>query len=89
METMSLLILVVLGTFLIAGGLALLRVLLRVGRTLITVAANMLTGLVILICVNMLPFINLPLNLLTILVAGFGGIAGVGILIIGNIAGFI
>ena len=89
METMSLLILVVLGTFLIAGGLALLRVLLSVGRTLITVAANMLTGLLILIFVNMLPFINLPLNLLTILVAGFGGIAGVGILIIGNIAGFI
>jgi len=39
--------------------------------------------------VNLLPFIDIPLNILTVLVAGFGGFIGVILLVILNLIGFI
>lgn len=89
MEALALLILIVIGTFLIGGGLAVFRILLGVGRIILTVFINMVIGILLLFVVNMLPFAEIPLNFLTILVAGLGGITGVGILLITSIIGII
>ncbi|BAM70395.1 MULTISPECIES: pro-sigmaK processing inhibitor BofA family protein [Methanothermobacter] len=89
MEGLSFLILIVIATFIVAGGLASLRILMGLGKRVLTVAGNMVAGLILLLAVNILPFINIPLNPLTVLVAGFGGITGVGILLLGNIIGLI
>jgi inhibitor of the pro-sigma K processing machinery len=42
----------------------------------------MILGIIFLFVVNLLPLVKIPINLLTVLVAGFGGIIGVGILVI-------
>lgn len=89
MEALALLILIVIGTFLIGGGLAVFRILLGIGRIILTVFINMVIGILLLFVVNMLPFAEIPLNFLTILVAGLGGITGVGILLITSIIGII
>ncbi|MBE2900146.1 sigmaK-factor processing regulatory BofA [Methanothermobacter thermautotrophicus] len=89
MEGLPFLILIVIATFIVAGGLASLRILMGLGKRILTVAGNMVAGIILLLAVNILPFINIPINLLTVLVAGFGGITGVGILLIGSIIGLV
>jgi len=48
---------------------------------------HMLLGLILLFLFNLLPFFKIPINILTVLVAGFGGIFGVLILIIAKFLG--
>jgi len=89
MEGLPFLMLIVITTFIVAGGLASLRILMGLGKKILTVAGNMVAGIILLLAVNILPFINIPINPLTVLVAGFGGITGVGILLIGSIIGLV
>jgi inhibitor of the pro-sigma K processing machinery len=48
----------------------------------------MIFGLVLLFIVDLVPFVHIPINILTVLVAGFGGFIGVIILIILGLLGF-
>ncbi|MEM4196349.1 MAG: pro-sigmaK processing inhibitor BofA family protein [Methanothermobacter sp.] len=89
MEGFSFLVLIVVATFIIAGGLASLRILLGDGKKILALAGNIVLGILLLLGVNILPFVNIPINPLTLLVAGFGGVTGVGILLIGNILGLV
>jgi inhibitor of the pro-sigma K processing machinery len=82
MEILDIMTLIVIGTFIIVLGLFGIKMLLKLGRAGITIIFNMILGIIFLFVVNLLPLVKIPINLLTVLVAGFGGIIGVGILVI-------
>jgi inhibitor of the pro-sigma K processing machinery len=82
MEILDIMTLIVIGTFIIVLGLFGIKMLLKLGRAGITIIFNMILGIIFLFVVNLLPLVKIPINLLTVLVAGFGGIIGVGVLII-------
>ena len=46
-------------------------------------------GLILLFLVDLIPFVHIPINLLTVLVAGFGGFIGVVFLIILSLIGML
>lgn len=66
-----------------------LVILFKAAGIIIKILLHMIFGLVMLFIVNLLPFIDIPLNILTVLVAGFGGFIGVILLVILNLIGFI
>ncbi|UTB33715.1 MAG: pro-sigmaK processing inhibitor BofA family protein [Methanobacterium sp. ERen5] len=66
-----------------------LVILFKAAGIIIKILLHMIFGLVMLFIVNLLPFIDIPLNILTVLVAGFGGFIGVIFLVILNLIGFI
>lgn len=66
-----------------------LVILFKAAGIIIKILLHMIFGLVMLFIVNLLPFIDVPLNILTVLVAGFGGFIGVILLVILNLIGFI
>lgn len=80
MDFISFLNLILTGLFLVLLGLVGLKILFKIGKTVFRVTLNMLLGFLVLFLANLLPFIDIPVNILTILVAAFGGILGVGIL---------
>ncbi|MGC9517833.1 MAG: pro-sigmaK processing inhibitor BofA family protein [Methanomicrobiales archaeon] len=51
------------------------------------IVLHMIIGWILLFLVNLLPFINIPINILTILIAGFGGVIGVILLVILQLIG--
>ncbi|MDP3485058.1 MAG: pro-sigmaK processing inhibitor BofA family protein [Methanobacteriaceae archaeon] len=87
MEILDIMTLIVIGTFIIVLGLFGIKILLKLGRTGITIIFNMILGIIFLFVVNLLPIVKIPINLLTVLVAGFGGIIGVGVLVIAKSMG--
>lgn len=66
-----------------------LVILFKAAGIVIKILLHMIFGVVMLFIVNLLPFIDVPLNILTVLVAGFGGFIGVILLVILNLIGFI
>jgi inhibitor of the pro-sigma K processing machinery len=66
-----------------------LVILFKAAGIIIKILLHMIFGLVMLFIVNLLPFIDVPVNILTVLVAGFGGFIGVILLVILNLIGFI
>ncbi|HOI39706.1 MAG TPA: pro-sigmaK processing inhibitor BofA family protein [Methanobacterium sp.] len=74
-------VLVVLGVF----GIGLL---LKLGKVALSILLHMLAGWIFLFIWNILPFFKIPINILSVLVAGFGGIIGVGVLILAKALGF-
>ncbi|ADZ08507.1 sigmaK-factor processing regulatory BofA [Methanobacterium lacus] len=66
-----------------------LVILFKAAGIIIKILLHMIFGVVMLFIVNLLPFIDIPLNILTVLVAGFGGFIGVILLVILNLIGFI
>ncbi|MDZ4171373.1 MAG: pro-sigmaK processing inhibitor BofA family protein [Methanobacteriaceae archaeon] len=88
MQIWDMMVLVVIGTFIIALGLFGIKMLLKIGRGSLKIMFNMVLGFIFLFIVNLLPFVEIPVNILTVLVAGFGGIVGVGVLIITKSLGF-
>ncbi|MGZ4857146.1 MAG: pro-sigmaK processing inhibitor BofA family protein [Methanobacteriaceae archaeon] len=48
----------------------------------------MILGVILLFLFNLFPFFKIPINILTILVAGFGGVIGFGLLIVAKALGF-
>ena len=55
---------------------------LKLGKKLIVLAINSFLGLVVLVLLNILPFLELEISIWTILVAGLGGIPGVLLIVI-------
>ncbi|MDI6644723.1 MAG: pro-sigmaK processing inhibitor BofA family protein [Methanobacteriaceae archaeon] len=53
----------------------------------VKIILHMILGWILLFLVNLIPFINIPINLLTILIAGFGGVIGVILLLILQLIG--
>ncbi len=65
-----------------------LIILFKAAGLIIKIVLHMLFGLILLFIVDLVPFVHIPINILTILVAGFGGFIGVIILIILGLLGF-
>lgn len=55
------------------------------GGLLLKIALHLLTGWITLILVNVVPGIDIPINLLTMIISGFGGVIGTLLLVIINI----
>ena len=82
MEIFEIMTYIVIGTFIIALGIFGIKILLKIGKASLSIVFNMILGFIFLFIVNLFPLVKIPINLLTVLVAGFGGILGVGILVI-------
>ncbi len=59
-----------------------LIILFKAAGIIIKILLHMALGFILLFIVDLIPFIHVPLNIITILVAGFGGVFGVVLLII-------
>jgi inhibitor of the pro-sigma K processing machinery len=70
--------------FIIAVGLI---ILFKAAGIIIKILLHMIFGIVLLFLVDLIPFIHIPINVLTVLVAGFGGFIGVIFLIILSLLG--
>ena len=55
---------------------------LKIGKKIVLLVINSFIGLVLLLLFNLLPFVQIRIDLWTILIAGFGGIAGVALLML-------
>jgi inhibitor of the pro-sigma K processing machinery len=64
-----------------------LIILFKAAGIIIKILLHMIFGIVLLFLVDLIPFIHIPINVLTVLVAGFGGFIGVIFLIILNLLG--
>ena len=62
-------------------------ILVEAAGIILKILLHMALGFVLLFIVDLLPFIHVPLNIITVLVAGFGGVFGVVLLIILNALG--
>ena len=71
--------------FIIAIGLI---IIFKAAGLIIKILLHMIFGLILLFIVYLVPFVHIPINILTVLVAGFGGFIGVIILIILGLLGF-
>lgn len=65
-----------------------LIILFKAAGLIIKILLHMIFGLVLLFIVDLVPFVHIPINILTVLVAGFGGFIGVILLIILGLLGF-
>ncbi|MBS3062141.1 MAG: pro-sigmaK processing inhibitor BofA family protein [Candidatus Diapherotrites archaeon] len=59
------------------------------GKSIVSLAINSVIGLVILVVINFLPFIQIPINIWTILITALGGIPGIALLILLNLLGIV
>lgn len=59
-----------------------LIILFKAAGIIIKILLHMALGFILLFIVDLIPFIHVPLNIITVLVAGFGGVFGVVLLII-------
>ncbi|WJI09644.1 sigmaK-factor processing regulatory BofA [Methanobacterium sp. CWC-01] len=84
---MGILEIVLIGIILVILGIIGINVLLKVGKIVLTIVVHMLLGWIMLFIWNILPFFKIPITILTVLVAGFGGILGVGVLILAKALG--
>lgn len=64
-------------------------ILVKIGGLLLRILLHAILGWILLFLVNLFPYVNIPINILTILVAGFGGVFGVVALLIAQFLGFI
>jgi inhibitor of the pro-sigma K processing machinery len=65
-----------------------LIILFKAAGIIIKILLHMIFGLVLLFIVDLIPFVHVPINALTVLVAGFGGFIGVVLLVILGLFGF-
>ena len=84
---MEILTIVVIGIILLVLGIFGVGLLLKLGKIALSILVHMVLGWVLLFIWNILPFFKIPINILTLLVAGFGGIVGVGVLILAKALG--
>jgi inhibitor of the pro-sigma K processing machinery len=84
---MEILTMVVIGVILLILGVFGISLLLKLGKIALSIILHMALGWILLFIWNILPFFKIPLNILTVLVAGFGGIVGVGVLILAKALG--
>lgn len=79
---MEFLTIVIMGIILLVVGVFGVGLLLKLGKVALSILVHMVLGWILLFIWNILPFFKIPINILTMLVAGFGGIIGVGVLIL-------
>ena len=63
-------------------------ILVKLGGVILRVLLHVILGWILLFLVNLFPYVNIPINILTVLVAGFGGVFGVIIMLIAQFLGF-
>ena len=85
---MDLTTIIIIGIVIIILAIFGFRILYGIGKIALYIGAHALLGLILLFLFNLLPFFKIPINILSVLIAGFGGIIGFGILLIGKIIGF-
>ncbi|CEA13431.1 MULTISPECIES: pro-sigmaK processing inhibitor BofA family protein [Methanobacterium] len=78
---------VIIGIVLLVVGIFGVTILLKLGKIALSVLVHMVLGWILLFIWNILPFFKIPINILTMLVAGFGGIIGVGVLVLAKALG--
>lgn len=79
--------LIVLGIIVLILAFAALGILFKIAGVLLKILVHVILGWIFLFLVNILPFVHIPINILTVVIAGFGGIWGVLLLIIAQILG--
>jgi SigmaK-factor processing regulatory protein BofA. len=84
---MEFLTMVIIGIILLVVGVFGVGLLLKLGKVVLSILVHMVLGWILLFIWNLLPFFKIPLNILTVLVAGFGGIIGAGVLILAKALG--
>lgn len=62
-------------------------ILIKAGKIALSILVHMIMGWIVLFIWNILPFFKIPINILTVLVAGFGGVIGVVVLILAKALG--
>ena len=80
--------LIVLGIIILIVAFAALGILFKIAGVLLKILVHVILGWIALFLVNILPFVHIPINILTVIIAGFGGIWGVLLLIFAQILGF-
>ncbi len=60
----------------------LIVVALKFGKSIVWLVTNSVIGMIFLIIINFLPLINITINIWSILIAVFGGIPGIALLIL-------
>lgn len=80
--------LIVLGIIILIVAFAALGILFKIAGVLLKILVHVILGWIALFLVNILPFVHIPINILTVIIAGFGGIWGVLLLILAQILGF-
>lgn len=84
---MEILTLIIIGVVLLVLGIFFAGILLKLGKIALSILLHMILGWILLFIWNILPFFKIPINILTMLVAGFGGIIGVAVLILAKALG--
>ncbi|WP_288640032.1 pro-sigmaK processing inhibitor BofA family protein [uncultured Methanosphaera sp.] len=59
-----------------------LKLLIENGDTILKIITHLAMGWITLVIVNIIPGIHIPINLITILISGFGGILGTILLVL-------
>ena len=59
-----------------------LKLLIETGDTILKIITHLAMGWITLVIVNIIPGIHIPINLITILISGFGGILGTILLVL-------
>lgn len=62
-----------------------IKIIISYGGLALKIALHLITGWITLAIVNIIPGIDIPINLLTVIISGFGGILGTILLVILNI----
>ena len=68
-------IIFMIGLIVVAG--IILNLILDIGSTLLKIVAHIISGWILLTLVNLVPGIYIPINTLTVLISGFGGVVGI------------
>ena len=84
---MEIVTLVIIGIILLIVGIFFAGILLKLGKIALSILLHIIIGWILLFIWNILPFFKIPINILTMLVAGFGGIIGVAVLILAKALG--
>lgn len=61
---------------LIVIGVVAIKFILDIGSTIVKIAVHFLAGWILLTIANFLPGINVPINIITLAISGFGGVIG-------------
>jgi len=59
----------------------------KLGKEIVWLALNSVIGLIVLILINFLPFINIDINIWSILIVAIGGIPGIALVILLDLLG--
>ncbi|MGZ7048214.1 MAG: pro-sigmaK processing inhibitor BofA family protein [Methanobacterium sp.] len=62
-------------------------VIIKFGGVLLRILINAILGWILLVIVNLIPSVHIPINIITVLIAGFGGVFGVIFLLILQLLG--